>query len=149
MAELDGDVLRLDAVAQQMDHVEMLGELGEFLIIGERARPLAAVGVGHMRRPGDGNHRQVSPADDDGTGGVTGHELDFPRRLGEGCFHQSAIEADHAASSSTVGPAAAKTRCASQHAHPSSSGCAAPSGASPRPDRRKTRAAREGIDEAR
>ena len=45
MAELDGDVLRLDAGAQEMDDVEMLGELGELLIVGERARPFAAVGV--------------------------------------------------------------------------------------------------------
>ena len=41
MAELDGDFLRLGRGAQKMDDVEGLGQLGQVLIVGQRARALA------------------------------------------------------------------------------------------------------------
>ncbi len=63
MAELDGDVHRLDGGAEQVDHVESLRQPRQVLVVGKPSRASASLQVMHIGRAADGGDGQAAPAD--------------------------------------------------------------------------------------
>ena len=90
------DILRLDAGAKHVQHVEMLHQPQQILEIGQRARPPAAFEIGDVRRAGIRPGRSSTPSSSvRSRRPVAGSRMDRLRRRGECRRHDVAADAHH------------------------------------------------------
>ena len=95
VAELDRHVLRLDARARQVDHVEVLRQPDEVAEVGQVARALAAVEVADGGRAADRHGGEVAAAESDVPLRRAAEDLHRLRRRGERLLDEPGLEPDH------------------------------------------------------
>ena len=118
VAELHGHVLRLDARAGDVHHVEMLRQADEVAEVREVARALAAVEIADGRRAADRDRGEMAAAERDGPLGRTADQLERARRQGDGLLDELRCEPHQHRLLVDLGPGAAEDLASLGQQHP-------------------------------
>ena len=95
MAKLDRHVLRLDARAREVEHVEMLRQPDEVAKVGEVSRALAAVEVADRGRAAHRHRGDMPAAERDVALGRAAEDLHRLRRRADRLLDERALEPHH------------------------------------------------------